>query len=463
MLEQAITQYHRMLDPSTAQITSKHLNKRQQQYNLYFGNRPLATVLRPRFISSEQKDLLESACRLIATAVRRIAVAALEDQTLRIELGLTPSEEALISMHPGYTEPSIHSRMDTFLTLDSSSLQFVEYNAESPAAIAYQDLLSTIFLELPIMQQFATHYTIQALPARNRLMGAILNTWQTFNGTKAPNIAILDWNNVPTYPEFLLFQQHFQKHGLHTIICTPDDLAYHDGTLFAHHYQDQTNQSAQAFPIDIVYKRVLTSEILTHYGEATFIHPLIQAYGDGKICLINSFRAKLLHKKALFAILTDDSYQDMFTTEEQTAITKHIPWTRVCRAGNTTYNGQPIELLDFARTHREHLLLKPNDEYGGKGITVGWETDSNTWEEALAETLQSPFVLQERVVIAYEDYPTLIDGGVHISQRLVDSDPFLFGTDVEGCLTRLSTQTLLNVTAGGGSTVPTFVIEATTQ
>ena len=44
-------------------------------------------------------------------------------------------------------------------------------------------------------------------------------------------------------------------------------------------------------------------------------------------------------------------------------------------------------------------------------------------------------------------------------QRLVDSDPFLFGTDVAGCLTRLSTVTLLNVTAGGGSTVPTFLIE----
>jgi hypothetical protein len=41
----------------------------------------------------------------------------------------------------------------------------------------------------------------------------------------------------------------------------------------------------------------------------------------------------------------------------------------------------------------------------------------------------------------------------------VDSDPYMFGTDVEGCLTRLSTVTLLNVTAGGGSTVPTFVVE----
>jgi hypothetical protein len=41
----------------------------------------------------------------------------------------------------------------------------------------------------------------------------------------------------------------------------------------------------------------------------------------------------------------------------------------------------------------------------------------------------------------------------------VDTDPYLFDTDVQGCLTRLSTVTLLNVTAGGGSTVPTFLID----
>jgi len=30
---------------------------------------------------------------------------------------------------------------------------------------------------------------------------------------------------------------------------------------------------------------------------------------------------------------------------------------------------------------------------------------------------------------------------------------------MSGCLTRLSTAALLNVTAGGGSTVPTFIVE----
>jgi hypothetical protein len=54
----------------------------------------------------------------------------------------------------------------------------------------------------------------------------------------------------------------------------------------------------------------------------------------------------------------------------------------------------------------------------------------------------------------------LPDGELDISLRLVDCDPFIFNGDtIDGCLVRLSKVTLLNVTAGGGSVVPAFVID----
>jgi hypothetical protein len=43
---------------------------------------------------------------------------------------------------------------------------------------------------------------------------------------------------------------------------------------------------------------------------------------------------------------------------------------------------------------------------------------------------------------------------------MLDTNPFVyFGEYVDGCMTRLSTAALLNVSAGGGSTTPTFVVE----
>ena len=41
----------------------------------------------------------------------------------------------------------------------------------------------------------------------------------------------------------------------------------------------------------------------------------------------------------------------------------------------------------------------------------------------------------------------------------IDLDPYLFHGRPGGVLTRLSSSALLNVTAGAGSVVPTFVVE----
>jgi hypothetical protein len=63
------------------------------------------------------------------------------------------------------------------------------------------------------------------------------------------------------------------------------------------------------------------------------------------------------------------------------------------------------------------------------------------------------------VTIASEPYPSLVDGHLEIIDRMLDTAPFVcYGTHAVGCLTRLSTSALLNVTAGGGSTVPLFLV-----
>jgi hypothetical protein len=48
---------------------------------------------------------------------------------------------------------------------------------------------------------------------------------------------------------------------------------------------------------------------------------------------------------------------------------------------------------------------------------------------------------------------------MEIYDRMLDTAPFVtHGDYMDGMLTRLSTAALLNVTAGGGSTVPTFIV-----
>jgi hypothetical protein len=68
-------------------------------------------------------------------------------------------------------------------------------------------------------------------------------------------------------------------------------------------------------------------------------------------------------------------------------------------------------------------------------------------------------VVQERITLPTEPYPSLVDGRVQLADRMLDTAPFCFhGAYMDGCLTRLGTAALLNVTAGGGSSVPTFLV-----
>jgi uncharacterized circularly permuted ATP-grasp superfamily protein len=174
------------------------------------------------------------------------------------------------------------------------------------------------------------------------------------------------------------------------------------------------------------------------------------------VTVVNSFRAKLLHKKMSLALLSDDRYERLYTAAQRAAIARHIPWTRRVHEGHTTYRGRVVDLVDFMVANRERLVLKPNDEYGGKGVVLGWQVSPPDWEQTMLAALTSSYVVQERVPVPREPFPVVLER-VHFLDLAVDHDPYLYWA--HGALTRLSASALLNVTAGAGSVVPTYVVE----
>jgi uncharacterized circularly permuted ATP-grasp superfamily protein len=181
---------------------------------------------------------------------------------------------------------------------------------------------------------------------------------------------------------------------------------------------------------------------------------------DRAVCMVNPFRCKILHKKASLAVLSDERNAALFSAAERDAIAAHIPWTRVVEDRRTMHDGTDVDLLPHLAEHRERFVLKPNDEYGGTGIVLGWEADDATWSAALAAAKEEPYIAQERVTLPVEPYPSMVDGKVVFADRILDTAPFIFhGAYMDGCLTRLSTASLVNVTAGGGSSLATFVVE----
>ena len=229
------------------------------------------------------------------------------------------------------------------------------------------------------------------------------------------------------------------------MICTPQELEFVNNRLTVSGQQ-----------IDIVYKRLLVNEYLPIMRD----YPaLLNAYRARAICMVNSFRSKLIHKKALFAVLTDPRHAALFSEKELDAIRSHVPWTRIVRDEQSDYFGRSVNLLEFIRSNSERLVLKPNDDYGGHGITIGWNTDETGWNEAIQNAVANgDYLVQERVPTARETFPALTDDGrVEFAEQLVDLDPLLFNGKVGSAFTRLSFTELANVSSGGGM-VPTYII-----
>lgn len=449
----AIEDYHEFLaaHPQLAADSQEMLAKLSVQRLLTFNGAPFSRYLRPNMLTPGQHSVIRDVVATLASAFVKLRRAALHDEKLLAQLDLTPQERRLVAVDPGYEEPSPSARLDSFWS--ERDWRFVELNAESPAAIAYEDALAGVFFQLPAIGEWCKQrgYRLQGLYARDRFMQAIEAAWAEFRANRAagfnqkPNIAIVDWAGVPTATEFDLFKEYFESKGLKTTIADPRNLEFRNGRLWA-----------DDFLIDIYYKRVLTSELLQTAGAAD---ATIRAYEAGSICLINSFRAKILHKKMSLALLHDHANAHLFSTHELDAIRGHIPWTRKVVEGYTIFNERQIDLVPFIAENRESLVLKPNDEYGGKGVYIGWATGEAEWQHALKEALEGSYVVQWAVHPDQQAYPYFEEGqGVCFRDLTADLDPFVFGTDTQGILTRLSAAALLNVSAGTGSVVPTMVV-----
>jgi Circularly permuted ATP-grasp type 2 len=433
-------------DPAAlcARVTSE-----QRERRLRFGDRVLCPFLRPFFLTAADEARVRTVVETLWVLGERVARVAMEQPALLGDLALSEDEIRLARIDPGYATASTAARADAFILPDS--LQFAEYNAESPAGPAYSEGLAILFAGLPLMERFREKIDARLYHPVEALLAALVASYRDWGGTAAaPQIAIVDWREVPTYSEFELLRDAFAAAGVPTIICDPRELVF-----------DHERLVANGVAIDLVYRRVLINDILARENDC---RALLDAYEAGAVCVANTLRCKIPHKKAFFAVLTDDRHAQLFSAAEQAMIRRHVPWTVLVEQRRVTRDGTPLDLVPYLRAHRDRFVIKPNDEYGGTGVTLGWETSEAEWDAAIARALAERargWVAQEKIAVRRELFPVCDDGTVAMRDMLVDFAPYVFRGKLAGFLTRLSATGLANVTSGGGQ-VAAFAIDERT-
>lgn len=437
--------YHALLesDGELARLTAGSLERGHAEHGLYVSGRPLCTVLRPRFMSDSREARLEEVSEVLAGLLERAGSMLLTADSLLDQVGASEAEREIWAVDPGYTGFTLTSRLDAFMA--GGRTRFVEYNAESPAGIGYSDILTSLFLDLPVMRRWPHRSRLRAFQGRRALTEVLLSAYEAWGGSGSPTIAVVDWEDVITRRDFELCVEYLTALGIETVITDPRRLEYRTGRL----YHGET-------AITLVYRRVLLHELLERAEECA---GLLNAYREGAVCMVNSPRSKLLHKKTVFAMLSDNRLGLTMSEHERRIVQETVPWTRIVCEGTTEFHGTTVDLPSLLENERERFALKPADDYGGRGVVLGWETEPDHWPSAIETALRLPYVAQERVDVPTAEFPVWTGEGVRPVTVAVDSDPLLFRGTMRGIVTRISESALLNVSAGTGSAVPTFVFQ----
>lgn len=445
LVSEATARFHKLIEsePYIDLAWAHALQERIKSEKL--DGRPVSPVLRPHLITQKDYAALVRASETLLSAIARVEKLALETPALLGRMQLLPAEKMLATVDPGYSTVGITALLDA--AVHDGSIRITSFSAEAPAGVLYGDALADLYFEAPPVKQFRKKYKLQKLGGAKHLLNGMLKAYKEFGGKlKKPNVAIVEFRQqfAAASSDHALLADFFTREGFPTEVVSPEHLEYRNNVL-----------RKGDFTIDILYRRIKVQEFLVRFD---LNHPLVRAYKERAVCMVNSFRADIGSKRVIFDLLTDEKITAKFPVAERRAIKEFVPWTRLVQAVRTSHNGRMVDLPEFVLKHRNKLVLKPNDDSTDLHPVRGAEVDDMAWEKALRQAMRSPFVVQEAVEPAHAVFPLMQYGSLIMKDMVVHLHPHAFLGKVHGASSWLSP-----AGSNGFSTLtglaPTFLLE----
>lgn len=328
-------------------------------YRLITEDRPYLCAQSQTFVDQatvdEQKALISALERVIALPLYKTRVMSYSPHTAQLQSKLS-------GVFLGY---------DFHLSEEGSKL--IEINSNAGGALINTQLLGAQQPCCPFLESKQSG-AVTCARAEQAFLAMFLQEWQQERGCQAlATIAIVDEDpeNQYLWPEFLLFKHLFAQHGIHTLICDPQTLSYHDGAL----WQQQRK-------IDLVYNR-LTDFSLTEPAQQA----LCAAYLANAVVVTPNPRTHALYadKRNLVLLSDDDFLQAAGATEADRALlNRGIAKTIAVEA----------DAAESLWAQRKQLFFKPAKGFGSKGAYRG---DKLT-RRVFSEILQGGYVAQQLVL-----------------------------------------------------------------
>ena len=200
--------------------------------------------------------------------------------------------------------------------------------------------------------------------------------------------------------------------------------------------------------VDVIYRRIddLFIDPLEFRSDSTLGIPgLFSAYKKGNVCLANAPGTGVADDKAVYTYMPE--IIQYYLGEAPILNNVH------------TYHCSKKEELQYVLENVDKLVVKPVDEAGGYGISIGNKLTKEQIKEVQARVKEAPRKYVAQPILSLSVHPTYIEDKESFEQRHIDLRTFtLLGKDKEfvlkGGLTRVALKEgnlVVNSSQGGGS------------
>ena len=341
-----------------------------------YHGRCVSTLYIPKMFTEEDIHIFQDLIEVLYGIFEKVMERYRTDESYRRLFGFSGELEELILRKPRYRSNIPIARIDIFYNENTKDFKFCEFNTDGSSAMNEDRELNHGLKLTKGYQKLAAGYDIRTFELFDSWVRTSLKIYQETEGAVTnPYVAIVDFMESATNNEFEIFAESYRRQGAECEICEIRKMRYEKGRLYG-----SGNR-----PIDLVYRRAVTSDIMKHFDEVT---DFIRAVKEDAVCLIGDFATQIAHNKILYHILHHPMTQAFLTQEENTYVKAHIPYTVLMTADYLPY--------DRIVQKKDNWILKPLDSYGSKGVYAGVEFASEKeWKRIVDEHREEGYLVQE--------------------------------------------------------------------
>ncbi len=408
-----------------------------------YHNRVVKTLYIPKIFTKKEIEIFSSIVEELYGIFDCVTEHYRADAEYRKLFGFDPKLEELILLPSMYKTNIPMGRMDLFYDENTGNFKFCEFNTDGASAMNEDRELNNAFRLSAAYDVFKKEIGCNTFELFDSWVEEVLNIWEEATGRRErPNVCIVDFLEHATINEFHIFKDAFMRHGCETRICDIRQIKYKDGKCYAE----------DGMPIDIIYRRAVTSDIMKHYDE---VADFLTGVRNQAFYLMGDFRTQIAHNKRLYKVLHMEETFAFLSKEQQFFIRNHIPYTVSLEEA---FGNQ--KLMEDVFANKNNWIIKPEDSYGSKGVHAGIEmTDEAEWKETVCAEKNSQYILQE-FCVPYRTENILFDEeGYRWCDTSNLTGMFVYNGKFKGIYSRISYDQMISTQYNEMSS-PTIVVKS---